>query len=85
MLIGLVMAYVNRGKGEAWLDSHYTWAIRTFWIGLLYAFASLILSFILIGVLGFIATAVWMIVRVVIGLQTVGRREPISNPTSWII
>ncbi|WP_370872968.1 DUF4870 family protein [Peteryoungia aggregata] len=36
-IVGLIMAYVNRGKGEPWVDTHYTYAIRTFWIGLLYA------------------------------------------------
>ena len=84
-LIGVVMAYVNRGKSEAWLDTHYLWAIRTFWIGLLFAAISFVLSFVLIGFFGFVATAVWMIVRLVIGLQKVGRREPIANPMSWVI
>ncbi|MCB1352723.1 MAG: hypothetical protein KDK03_08310 [Rhodobacteraceae bacterium] len=84
-VIGVVMAYVNRGKAAPWLDSHYTWAIRTFWIALLYALISALLSLVVIGVLGFIATAVWMIVRCVIGLQKIGRGEPIANPQSWLI
>ena len=84
-VIGVVMAYVNRGKAAPWLDSHYTWAIRTFWIALLYALISALFSLLVIGVLGFIATAVWMIVRCVIGLQKIGRGEPIANPQSWLI
>src|SRR5690554_7491444 len=36
-VIGVVIAYVYRGKGPAWLDEHYRYQIRTFWIGLLYA------------------------------------------------
>lgn len=84
-VIGVVMAYVNRGKSEGWVTSHYTWTIRTFWIGLLFAFISFLLSFVLIGVLGFLATAVWLIVRCIVGLQKAGRREPIANPLSWLI
>ncbi|MDG4869203.1 hypothetical protein P8631_14505, partial [Guyparkeria sp. 1SP6A2] len=35
-LIGVIIAYVYRGKGPVWLDEHYRYQIRTFWIGLLY-------------------------------------------------
>nr|WP_272210401.1 hypothetical protein [Marinicella sp. W31]MDC2876281.1 hypothetical protein [Marinicella sp. W31] len=43
------------------------------------------LTFVLIGVLGFVATAVWVIVRVIIGLQKVNRSEPIERPQSWLV
>ena len=33
-LVAIVLAYINRGKSEAWIETHYTWAIRTFWISL---------------------------------------------------
>ena len=84
-LIGVVVAYLNRSKAGGWEASHYTWAIRTFWIGLLYSLISLILTFLVIGIIGFIATAVWTIVRCVIGLQKAGRGEVIDNPQSWLI
>jgi uncharacterized membrane protein len=32
-----------------------------------------------------LAVAVWVIVRVVIGFQAVGRGEAIRNPQSWMI
>ena len=84
-LVGLVFAYINRGKAGGIYDSHYTYAIRTFWIGCLYSLISLVLTFLFIGILGFIATAVWSIVRCVIGLQQVSRGEPIANPQSWML
>ncbi|MCB1454288.1 MAG: hypothetical protein KDJ43_11640 [Rhizobiaceae bacterium] len=84
-LVGIVIAHINRGKSEAWIETHYTWAIRTFWIGLLYGFISLVLSVVLIGFVLMLAVAVWIIVRCVIGLQQVGRNEPIKNPESWVI
>jgi uncharacterized membrane protein len=84
-LVGVVMAYINRGQSEAWVETHYTWAIRTFWIGLLYFLIALILTFLLIGFILFIAVAVWFIVRVVVGLQAVSRNEPMKNPQSWLI
>ncbi len=84
-IIGLISAYMNRDKAEDWLKTHYTWAIRTFWIALLYSAISFVLSFVLIGLLGFLATAVWVIVRVIIGLQKVNRSEPIERPESWLV
>jgi uncharacterized membrane protein len=84
-IVGIVLAYLNRGKSEAWLESHYTWAIRTFWIGLLGAFH----QHLLIrrghrhvhdhsgGNLGHHPH--------VIGLQKLGRNEPIDNPQSWLL
>jgi len=83
--VGSVLAYLNRGKSPAWVETHYTWAIRTFWIGLLFGFISLLLLFVAIGFLTALATAVWAIVRIVIGLQAIGRSEPIKNPQSWLI
>jgi uncharacterized membrane protein len=34
-IIGLIMAYVKADTAEPWAVSHYQYAIRTFWIGLL--------------------------------------------------
>lgn len=85
VLIGVVIAYVNRGKAGGWVETHYTWAIRTFWIGVAYAVVSFILMLAAIGFLLLFATAVWFIVRCIIGLQAAGRGEAIKNPDSWLI
>lgn len=84
-LVGLIIAYINRGKAGGWVDTHYTYLIRTFWIGLLYTFVAAILMLLLIGFLVIVAVAIWIIVRCVIGLQAAGRGEPIKNPESWLI
>ena len=82
-IIGLVIAYMNRGKGPAWVDTHYTWAIRTFWIGLLYALVSSILAIFFFGLILLFAPAIWIVVRCVIGLQKVSANQPIERPDSW--
>ena len=84
-LVGIVLAYVNSGKAGGFIESHYTWLIRTFWIGLLYALVSAVLMLLMIGFVLMFAVAVWFIVRCIIGLQALGRNEPIKNPESWII
>lgn len=84
-LLGLVIAYVNRGKAEEWVNSHYVWAIRTFWIGLAASLVAGALMVIGVGFLLMFAVMVWVIVRCIIGLQKLGRDEAIDDPqTLWI-
>lgn len=84
-LIGVVMAHINRDKATGWVATHYTYAIRTFWIGLLYSLVSLVLAILLVGFLLMIATAAWFVVRCVVGLMAASREEPIRNPDGWLI
>ena len=84
-IVGIILAYMNRGKAGGFIETHYTWLIRTFWIGLLYALVSFVLMFLFIGFALMFLVAVWFIVRCIMGLQAVGRGEPINNPQSWLI
>lgn len=84
-LVGIVLAYVNRGKAGGFVESHYTFLIRTFWIGLLYALISGVLVIFAIGFVLLFAVAVWFIVRCILGIQALQRGEPIKNPESWVI
>ena len=83
-LIGVIMAYLAYGEAEPWLQSHYKFQIRTFWIGFLFGFIVLILSMILIGFLLIPVALVWYIVRCVKGLNAVSKRDPIPDPDSWL-
>jgi uncharacterized membrane protein len=83
-IIGVVMAYINRGEAPEWLKSHYTFQIRTFWIGFLYAFIGVITTAIFIGVIILLFTLVWLIVRCVKGLQMLDKKQPMPNVGSWM-
>lgn len=82
-IVGLVMAYMYRGSAPAWVQTHYTFQIRTFWIGLLGAVAGIALTMIMVGFLVLPVVLVWFIIRCVKGMQYVGRREAYPNPESW--
>jgi len=84
-IVGLVLAYINRGKAGGIVESHYTFLIRTFWIGLLYALISAVLMFVIIGFLLMFAVAVWFIARCILGLQALQRGEAVKNPESWFL
>lgn len=43
-IIGVIMAYVNKDDNPEWLQSHYQFLIRTFWIGFLYLVIGALLS-----------------------------------------
>ncbi|WP_029408647.1 membrane protein [Thiomicrorhabdus sp. Milos-T2] len=82
-LIGVIMAYVNKGEGN-FLESHYQFQIRTFWIGLLYAVVGVLLTAVFIGWLILLFYAIWIIVRCVKGFKYLGKQEPMPDPTSWM-
>ncbi len=83
-LIGVIMAYINQGEAPDWVKSHYRFQIRTFWIGLLYAFVGAVATMILIGFLILLFVVVWWIVRCVKGMKAIERGEPVADPATWM-
>ena len=84
-IVGLIMAYVARDKAPAWLATHYTYLIRTFWMGLLYFLIAGILCVLLIGLALLPLVFIWFVIRCAVGLMRLFQSEPISNPETWLI
>ena len=82
-IIGLIMAYVMRDGSDDWIQSHYRFQIRTFWIGLLYAMIGAITINIMIGFFILLFTFVWLIVRCTKGLKQLDNNQPVKNLESW--
>ncbi len=83
-LIAVVMAYIYQDDSPPWLQTHYRYQIRTFWIGLLYLVAGTFTYSIGIGVLIILFTVVWVIIRCIKGLKLLDREQAIVNPESWM-
>lgn len=84
-LVGLVMAYVNKGHNSSdWVQSHYQYQIRTFWIGLLYGVVGAITTLAFIGFAILLFFAVWYIIRCVKGLKYIQLGQPVPNATTWL-
>lgn len=81
-IVGVILAYVNRGKNPL-LDSHYTFQIRTFWIGLLGGFIGALTAIIIVGWVIMLAVLVWAVMRIITGMQKLGKDEPVADPTTW--
>jgi uncharacterized membrane protein len=83
-IIGVIMAYINKGDGN-YLDSHYQYQIRTFWIGLLYSIIGAILTYVFIGFLVLLLVFIWFVIRCVRGIRFLSKNQPIPEPTTWMV
>lgn len=99
-IIGVIMAYINKSSAAQWLQSHYQFQVRTFWMGFLYSFIGFSLANYsammvesspsvaqMISITSGIVLLfwfVWAIVRCVKGLKLLGNNEPHPDPTSWM-
>jgi len=98
-LVGLIMALSNQGQAGPVMRSHYTFLIRTFWLGFVWSFLwgllfaiSIPLSFILIGIpllllskLMLSLGVVWYGVRCIVGVVFLAQGEGFPRPYSWLI
>jgi uncharacterized membrane protein len=75
-IIAVIINYVKRGDARGtWLESHFTWQIRTFWFALLWAtvifFFGLPLTLVIVGfavwIVGFFLLGIWAIYRIARG------------------
>ena len=85
-IVGVIIAYVKRGDAAGtWVESHFTWLIRTFWWSLLWGlfggFVLFTLGWILIGIpiafAIFFMTSIWGLYRVVRGILRFKDDQPI--------
>lgn len=84
-IIAVIVSYIYRGDARGtWLESHFTWAIRTFWIALaiaaVVALVSLPLMLVIVGfgtwALGLGLLGLWAIYRVARGWLRLNNRQP---------
>jgi len=84
IIIGVVMAYVNKDDAPAWLQTHYRYQIRTFWIGVLFNTIAAMTMFLVVGWFILLFTLIWLIIRCVKGLKVLSSGAAIANPGSWL-
>jgi len=83
-IIGVMIAYLQNQSASSELASHYTFQIKTFWIGLVFLLLGGILLMTGLGVVVLLVGFFWSLMRNVKGLLALNRNEPIANPDSWI-
>ena len=85
-IIAVIINYVKRSEARGtWLDSHFTWQIRTFWFALLWALIvgviSALLLVVVIGIgtwiVGMFALGIWAIYRIARGWLALKDDKPL--------
>lgn len=71
-IIAVILNYVKRSDVRGtWLDSHFSWQIRTFWFALLWLVLGGILFVTLVGIPAaivlWIGTGIWVLYRIIRG------------------
>lgn len=79
-IIAVILNYLKRAEvRDTWLDSHFSWQIRTFWFAFLWLLAGGVLFITLIGIPVAIAiwivTGIWVLYRIVRGWLALGARK----------
>ena len=84
-IIAVILNYVKRSEVRGtWLDSHFSWQIRTFWFALLWlvlgavAFATVI--GIPVAVVLWLGTGIWVLYRIIRGWMALSSRKPMPLP-----
>jgi uncharacterized membrane protein len=81
-IVAIVMDYVKRDDARGtWLESHFTWQIRTFWWGLLWGVIGALLLLVVVGYFVLLAVAIWIIYRIVKGWLNLAEGKPVPLGT----
>jgi Predicted membrane protein len=79
-IAAVIVNYVKRDEVRgSWLESHFDWQIKTFWVGLAGFIVGWITFFIFIGWLILVAVGVWGIYRIVKGWLALNDRQPLPS------
>ena len=85
-IIAVIINYVKRGDARGtWLDSHFSWQIRTFWFAMLWSLLvfliGLPLTLVIVGfgiwAVGFFILGIWAIYRIVVGWSRLSSRRAV--------
>ena len=86
-IIAVIVNYVKRGDARGtWLESHFTWQIRTFWFALAWAtlifLVGLPLTLLLVGfaiwAVGLFILGIWAIYRIATGWLRLNDRRAVA-------
>jgi uncharacterized membrane protein len=87
-IIAVIINYVKRSEARGtWLESHFSWQIRTFWYALLWAvivgLISGLLLYVIIGIgtwiVGMFVLAIWAIYRITRGWLALKDGKPLPT------
>ena len=81
-IIAVILNYVKRSEVRGtWLDSHFSWQIRTFWFAALWLAVGVIVFVTVVGipiaVVLWFATGIWVLYRIIRGWLALTSQRPL--------
>lgn len=77
LFAGVIINYLRRSQvAGTWLESHFTWQIRTFWWSLAWCVLGIATAIVLVGVFILIGSGVWFVYRIVRGWIELNEGRP---------
>ena len=86
-IIAVILNYVKRSEVRGtWLDSHFSWQIRTFWFALLWlAIGAILFATVLLIPFAFLlwfGTGIWVLYRIIRGWLALSSQMPPTGKSS---
>lgn len=79
-VVGVILAFIKRDEAQGSIyASHIDYLIKTFWVSLVGMLFGMLTILILIGWLILVATGIWLIYRVVVGLIKLNEDKPVPT------
>jgi uncharacterized membrane protein len=84
-IIAVILNYITRGNvNGTWLESHWRWQLRTFWIAAAWALGAGILVMTIVGIVFALlivaVLGVWLLYRVIRGWLALFDKKPMPLP-----
>ena len=83
-IIAVIINYVKRSEVRAtWLDSHFSWQLRTFWFALLWLAIGGVLFATVVGIpfafILWLGTGIWVLYRLIRGWLALGSQRELPR------
>lgn len=84
-IIAVILNYAKRSEVRgSYLESHFSWQIRTFWYALLWVVIGVVLAVTIVGIpislAIFVGVSLWILYRIVRGWLALLERKPMDIP-----
>jgi uncharacterized membrane protein len=80
LIAGVIVNYIKREDVTGtWVESHFTWQIRTFWWWLVWMLVGLATFIVVIGIFVWIADAIWLVYRIIKGGFRLSEGKPMYS------
>lgn len=77
-IAGVIINYSKKDDvKDTWLESHFQWQIRTFWISFIWSIIGFVLVVFIIGIFILLGVMIWYIIRIINGWTALSEGKPI--------